>query len=176
MALRNRPGHGALYRVTSDLTATRAIDRIPLPKNCAWSPDGRQLYLAEGQGGVLLAFKLGGDGKLGAPKVLLKGTEDIGFPNGIACDAEGGIWVAMFGGWRILRVLPNGEIDRVVHLPIPMPTSVTFGGNDLRTLFITSTYLRLPPGFSTLAPQSGNLFSLAVDIQGQAPRKFGAIR
>jgi sugar lactone lactonase YvrE/DNA-binding IclR family transcriptional regulator len=173
MSLRNLPGHGSLYRITPDLRVTRVIDGISLPKNCAWSPDGRRLYLSEGSRGVLLAFDLGEDGRLGPERILLQGSPENGLPNGIACDAEGGIWVAMLGGWRVLRLLPDGTIDRVLHLPIPMPTGVTLGGPDLSTLFITSTYLRLPPGFFNLAPRSGNLFSIAVGVKGQTPRLFG---
>jgi sugar lactone lactonase YvrE/DNA-binding IclR family transcriptional regulator len=173
MSLRNLPGHGSLYRITPDLRVTRAIDRISLPKNCAWSPDGRRLYLSEGSRGALLGFDVGEEGKLGPERILLQGNAEIGLPNGITCDAEGGIWVAMLGGWRVLRLFDNGRIDRVLHLPIPMPTAVTLGGPDLTTLFITSTYLRLPPGLFNLAPRSGNLFSIDVDVKGQAPRLFG---
>ena len=174
MTLRSQPGHGSLYRIGADLNVTCAIGRIGLPKNCAWSPDGRRLYLSEGERGVLLAFDLDAGGLPGAPTVLLEGTPETGYPNGIACDAEGGIWVAMNCGWRVVRLLADGTVDRVIHLPVPMPTAVTLGGADLRTLFVTSTYLRLPPGFSTIAPRSGNLFSLPVDVPGQPPRRFGA--
>lgn len=174
MALRNQPGNGALYRIDAELGVTRMIDRIDLPKNCAWSPDGQHMYLSEGRKGALLAFDLEpASGRPVAERVVLQGTPEIGFPNGIACDAEGALWVAMIGGWSILRVWPDGRIDRRIDLPFPMPTSVCFGGADLSTLFITSTYLRLPPGFSTLAPLSGNLFSIPVGISGQPVRSFG---
>jgi sugar lactone lactonase YvrE len=68
---------------------------------------------------------------------------------------------------------PDGQLVERIWLPVPMPTNVCFGGPDLRTLFVTSTYLRLPPGYSTIAPRSGNLMTLDLDVAGQAPRRFG---
>ena len=79
----------------------------------------------------------------------------------------------MIGSWSIRRYLPDGTLDRVVILPVPMPMNLTFGGPDLRTLYVTSTYLRLPPGVSTRAPQSGKLVSVDAGVAGMPPHVFG---
>ena len=174
MSVRQKPGLGALYRIGADLTVTRPLASVGLPKNPAWSPDGRTLYLSDGARGAILAYDHDeASGRLTGERTLVSGSPEAGVPNGIACDAEGYVWAAMFGGWSLRRFAPDGTPDRVIHLPIPMPTGLTLGGRDLLTLFVTSTYIRLPPGFSTLAPQSGNLFAIDVDVAGQPARQFG---
>ena len=81
--------------------------------------------------------------------------------------------VAMHGGWAVHRYAPDGTLAERIYLPVPMPTNVCFGGPGLRMLFITSTYLRLPPGYSTIAPLSGTLMAMQTSVPGQAPRLFG---
>jgi sugar lactone lactonase YvrE len=82
----------------------------------------------------------------------------------------------MLGGWAVHRYSPAGELVEAIALPVPMPTNLCFGGDDLKTLFVTSTYLRLPPGYSTLAPLSGNVFAIRhKTASGQAVRQFGPI-
>ena len=172
--MRQKPGLGALYRIAPDLTVTRSLASVGMPKNPAWSPDGRTLYLTDGARGAILAFRHDpATGRLTDERVLASGSPETGAPNGIACDAVGYVWAAMFGGWSLRRFAPDGTLDRVIHLPTPVPTGLTFGGPDLCTLYVTSTYLRLPPGFSTLAPQSGNLFAIDLDVTGQPARQFG---
>lgn len=174
MAINHVVGQGSFYRVTPDLRITRVIESIGLPKNAAWSPDGKTLYLSDGGDGTLYRYGLDdAAGRPGKREPFVKGSQDIGVPNGICVDSEGFVWVAMLGGWAIHRYSPQGELaDRIV-LPVPMPTNLCFGGPDFSTLFVTSTYLRLPPGFSTKAPLSGTLLEIPVSVPGRAPRAFG---
>jgi sugar lactone lactonase YvrE/DNA-binding IclR family transcriptional regulator len=174
MDMRHRPGRGALYRVGTDLSVARHLVKVGMAKNVAFSPDARTLYFSDGARGSVLAYdKDTATGALSNERVFCEGGPDIGQPNGIACDAEGGIWAAMIDGWTVRRFLPDGTPDRVIVLPVPMPTGLTFGGPDLRTLFVTTTYLRLPPGYSAIAPQSGNVFAIDLDIAGQTANVFG---
>lgn len=132
------------------------------------------MYMSDGARGTISAFPFdAGSGRLGLPSVFATGSGDIGMPNGIAVDRDGYVWAAMLGGWAVHRYAPDGRLVEVIHLPVPMPTSVGFGGDDLATLYITSTYLRLPPGFSTLAPASGTLLAMPTDTAGQLPDRFG---
>ncbi|WP_226781535.1 SMP-30/gluconolactonase/LRE family protein [Oceaniglobus trochenteri] len=177
MSLRHAPGQGAMYRIAGDLSVTRVLSRVGMPKNPALSPDGGTLYVSDGPREAILAFDRDPEThKLTNEREFVRGGSGRGRPNGIACDAEGHVWAAMIGGWCLHRYAPDGTLERIVHLPVPMPTSIAFGGPELRTLFITSTYLRLPAGFSTLAPQSGNVFAIDVDVPGQPVSYFGAAR
>lgn len=140
MAIDHTPGRGALYRVEADLRLTRASTGIGLPKNPAWSPDGRTLYISDGATGTLLAFDCDhASGDVRNRRDVMTGTGGTGIPNGIAIDSAGQIWVAMLGGWAVHCYSQQGELRQVIGLPVPMPTALCFGGPDLRTLFITTT-------------------------------------
>lgn len=173
MSLRARPDQGSLYRIDRDLQATRVLETVGLPKNVAWSPDGATLYFPDGALGEIVAYDVGPEGRLHNPRTFVRGSGEIGRPNGIACDAQGHVWAAMVGGWRVCRFTPDGRLERTIHLPVPMPMSLCLGGPDLKTLFITSTSLRVPPGFSALAPQSGTLLAIDVEVAGQPAPLFG---
>jgi len=79
----------------------------------------------------------------------------------------------MLGGWAVHRYWPDGTLDKRIWLPIPMPTNVAFAGADLHDLYITSTYLRVPPDFSDRATLSGRLFRYRVEPPGFPTRLFG---
>ena len=78
----------------------------------------------------------------------------------------------MYGGWSVNRYAPDGTLVRKIDLPVPMPTGLTFGGDDLKTLYITSTYLRMPAGSLDDAPQAGNLITIETDVPGLPAGRF----
>jgi sugar lactone lactonase YvrE len=91
-----------------------------------------------------------------------------GRPDGAAVDSEGAYWCAMFEGARLLRFAPDGFLLREVKLPLRCPTMVAFGGDDLRTLYITSAGLKRPDFERAQYPFSGCVLSLRVDAAGLA--------
>ena len=98
--------------------------------------------------------------------------EADGLPDGLTVDAEGCVWSAQWGGWRLTRYDPDGKIERVVKLPVPNPTSCVFGGPDLKDLYVTTAWLLLTDAERQAAPGSGDLFVIHTDIQGLAEPKF----
>jgi sugar lactone lactonase YvrE len=94
-----------------------------------------------------------------------------GRPDGAAVDSEGAYWCAMFEGARLLRFSPDGELLREVRLPLRCPTMLAFGGDDLRTLFITSAGHR-PAAELEQYPLSGRLLSLRVDVAGRVENAY----
>ncbi len=76
-------------------------------------------------------------------------------PDGLAVDSEGFVWSAHWDGWRITRYDPGGAVDRIIPFPGPRPTSVCFGGPDLRTLYVTSASDRRPDADLARAPEAG---------------------
>ncbi|HTN64049.1 MAG TPA: SMP-30/gluconolactonase/LRE family protein [Devosia sp.] len=174
MAINHVPGQGSFYQITPDLHINRTLEHIGLPKNAAWSLDGQFLYLSDGGDGILHRYPVTLESaSIGPGRALVTGSPETGVPNGICVDSEGCIWVAMLGGWAIDRYSPAGELVERITLPVPMPTNLCFGGADLKTLFVTSTYLRLPPGYSTLAPLSGSILEVRVDVPGLPANLFG---
>jgi sugar lactone lactonase YvrE len=93
-------------------------------------------------------------------------AENEGFPDGLTVDADGGIWNAHYNGWRISRYTPDGRIDRIVRMPVQHVTSLTFGGRDFRTLYITSACLRLTDEQREAQATAGHVFALDAQTQG----------
>ena len=171
-ALDNSTLQGSMFCIRPDLSFQIPLPTVGLPKNVAWSPDGGTLYFSDGFDRCIWAFDVATDGSLQDKRKFVSGDDSIGVPNGITVDSGGGVWASMLGTWSVRRFLKNGETDEMIVVPTPMPTGLAFGGDDLKTLFVTSTYLRLPPDFAQLAPHAGKLISIDLEIAGMAANKF----
>lgn len=101
-----------------------------------------------------------------------KAADYIGRPDGATMDSEGNYWVAMFEGGRVLCIAPNGEIVRQVMLPVRCPTSVAFGGTDLRTLYITSASHGRSAEELAEYPLSGKVLSIKMDVSGREEPEY----
>ena len=86
---------------------------------------------------------------------------------------EGCLWNAQWAGSRVVRYRPDGSIDRIIDLPVSRPTSVAFGGKDLRTLFITSARVGLNDKALDRQPMAGCLFAMDVDVPGIPVPEWG---
>src|SRR5690606_23170403 len=93
---------------------------------------------------------------------------EVGLPDGLALDAEGGVWVALWGGSAVHRYGPDGRLDAVVELPVRQPTSCAFGGPDLDTLYITTSAQDL----ADPEPAAGALFAVRPGVRGLPVREF----
>ena len=158
---------GALYRLDPDHCVHRLIEGIRCPNGIAWSPDERTMYLCDTWIRRIFAFDF--DSEEGVPRnrrLFAELTEEQGYPDGLTVDSEGFVWNAHYDGWRITRYAPDGRVDRVIRLPVQHVTSLTFGGADLRTLFVTSAGIRLSDKQRAAQPDAGNLFALEVDVPG----------
>jgi sugar lactone lactonase YvrE len=152
------------------------FDGVSISNGLAWSPDGRTMYWADTHTNIVYAFDFEPDsGELSRRRILRRfpieepgqqRDDYLGRPDGAAVDREGCYWVAMYDGQRVLRLSPEGEILRQVHLPVRCPTMPAFGGHDLRTLYITSAREQRPA--KELAAQSlaGCVLALEVDVPG----------
>jgi sugar lactone lactonase YvrE/DNA-binding IclR family transcriptional regulator len=158
---------GALYRIDAQGAFERKEGGIIVSNGLDWSPDGRTLYFVDTVPGLVHAYDFDPDtGALGARREFARVAVADGRPDGLAVDAEGGVWCAIWDGWCVRRYLPDGNLDQVIELPVPRPTSVSFGGDDLGTLFITSARTRLPASTLADAPLSGGLFACRPGVAG----------
>jgi sugar lactone lactonase YvrE/DNA-binding IclR family transcriptional regulator len=165
---------GALYRIDTDLTWQRMDRPFTVANGLDWSPDGRTMYFTDSAAGHIYAYPCDpSDGTLGQRRVFAVIDPAEGRPDGLTVDAEGCVWSALWDGWAVRCFSPDGKPIRDLRLPVPRPTSVTFGGVGLRTLFITSARLRLPAKILADAPFSGGIFGADVGVAGQPPRLFG---
>ena len=87
-------------------------------------------------------------------------------------DAEGGVWNAEWEGRRVVRVAPDGNIDRVIEVPVWKPTCCAFGGPDLDTLFITTSRLLSNEAALEKEPESGGLFAVKPGVRGVLDTPF----
>lgn len=164
---RNAAG-GAFYRLDGAVL-TPVIDRIAVANGLAFSPDGRTLYAASSPARKVEAFDL--DPATGAASnrrtFIALAPEDKGHIDGATVDAAGGYWLAVVGAGELRRYLPDGTLDRTIALPFSNPTKPAFGGPDLKTLYVTSTQMKINPempGFDA----NGGLFALTPGETGVA--------
>jgi sugar lactone lactonase YvrE len=156
---------GALYRF--DATGLhRADDGYVITNGPATSPDGRTLYHIDTLKRVIFAFDLAADGSLSARRVFARVAETDGHPDGPVVDAEGCVWVGLFGGWGVNRYSPTGELLSKLSLPVANCTKAAFGGADLRTLYVTSAWKGLAAEQRTQQSLAGGLFAVRVDTPG----------
>jgi sugar lactone lactonase YvrE len=94
------------------------------------------------------------------------------FPDGLCVDAEGFIWSNQVGIGRVVRYDPAGNVERQIQLPVPRAVGCTFGGDDLRTLFVTSARETMTPQQLHAAPLSGSVFAVDTGIKGQPATLF----
>ncbi|HEX3362231.1 MAG TPA: SMP-30/gluconolactonase/LRE family protein [Solirubrobacterales bacterium] len=167
------PGPTVLILVEADGTARVVAEDLCYPNGIDLTADGGTLIVAEtcAAPGRLTAFAVAADGSLSDRRTLVSfagpGFPDArdggGSPDGIAIDAEGGIWVAFPLGDEVLQVTPDGQIDR--RVAVDNPFSVALGGADRRDLFICTAPSWLPD--EALANRAGSIRRLRVDVPGQ---------
>jgi sugar lactone lactonase YvrE len=147
----------------------------------AFSPDGRWMYHADTTSHRIDRYQFDvATGTASNPQRFQQFSTDrthdyAGRPDGAAVDSEGAYWCAMFEGGRILRFAPGGELLREIQLPLRCPTMVAFGGDDLRTLYITSAGLKRPAQERAQYPLSGKVLSLRVDVAGLPEPEYATL-
>lgn len=158
---------GSLYRI--DGRELRRVDHpYGIANGPAFSPDGRTLYHTDTAARTIYAFDCSPAGELGARRVHLRFEGDEGYPDGMCCDADGGLWVAHFGGARVSRFTPEGRLDRRIALPASQVTSCAFGGEGLDEMYVTTAARGRDD-----EPLAGALFRLRPGVRGLPPGRFG---
>lgn len=158
---------GALYRVDGSAHVERVESGVSVSNGMGWSPDYKTFYFVDTVPRIIYAYDAQpGTGEIKNKRVFAQIPEQEGRPGGLTVDAEGGVWCAIWDGWRVNRYLPDGTLDRFIDLPVPRPTSLCFGGDDLQTLYITSARTRLPASTLAEAPLSGGLFACKPGLKG----------
>ncbi|MBS0640632.1 MAG: SMP-30/gluconolactonase/LRE family protein, partial [Proteobacteria bacterium] len=164
---------GALYRIDPDLTVHRMADGITLSNGIAFSPDDRTLYHCDSEPGVVWAYDYDIEsGSIANRRVLVDFAGRKGHPDGCTIDAEGGLWVAEIGAGQIVRFDAAGRETGLIAVPVTRPTSVIFGGADLRTMFVTSMQFALSDEEKAQQPLAGSVFSVNVGVAGIPEVRF----
>jgi gluconolactonase len=127
---------GELWRIDTDGRAAELYGDVSLSNGIGLSPDGRTLYHSDTARTHIIATRLSDRGDPESRRVFAE-TEG-GAPDGLAVDSEGRVWVALYGGGRVARFRPDGAPDGGIDVPARAVTSLCFGGDDLRDLYLTT--------------------------------------
>jgi sugar lactone lactonase YvrE len=159
---------GELLRLDPDGTVTTWRRDIGIANTVTWSPDHRRFYFADTLANVVWAFDYDpATGSIGNERPFLPGFAR-GLPDGSNVDSQGFLWNCRFSGGCIVRVAPDGTIDRIVEMPVSNITTCAFGGPDLKTLYVT-TARNEAPASDRLA---GSLFAISTEVAGLPENTF----
>ena len=164
---------GTLYRIDSDLRPTAVDGPFFVPNSLAFAADGRRMFFTDTGRGDILAFDYDqATGTRGAASVLIAAGAAPGRPDGSTLDEEGCLWNARYGGGVVVRIAPDGRIDRTIALPVSQPTSCAFGGAGLDELYVTTAAQRLSPERREAEPHAGAVFVLRPGVRGIPDTSF----
>jgi D-xylonolactonase len=155
---------GVLYRYDGR-QAVRMDEGYVITNGPSLSPDGRTLYHTDTLEKRIYAFDRAADGSLSGKRLFVE-LADGGYPDGMAVDADGTLWVATFGGWRIDRFDAQGRKLGEVRFPCANVTKLAFGGADLRTVYATTARKGLSYAELAAQPFAGALFTFRVETPG----------
>jgi sugar lactone lactonase YvrE len=173
MSKTRAPGTAALYRLVAGHQLERVIEGTTISNGLAWSPAGDTMYFIDSTTQRVDAFDFDpATGDISGRRTLVEIDPNDGLPDGMAVDAEGGLWVCLFGGAAIRRYDPDGRLEASIALPTTNPTSPVFGGPDLRTLYITTARHRLTPDQLAAEPLAGAVLALEPGIHGLPGNRF----
>jgi sugar lactone lactonase YvrE len=167
MALDERSPVAALYRVDPDYNVTTVLTGTKISNGLGWSPSGRSFYFIDSPTCRVDVFDCDlATGTLENRRPFAAVEVEGAVPDGLTVDAEGGVWVALHGGWGLNRYSPAGDLVAEVRLPVARITSCCFGGDDLRDLYVTTRQEGLSAAEHNAQPLAGALLRLDVGVAG----------
>ncbi len=167
---------GELYCMTWPISVASMADNFSVANGISWSPDGSLLYISN-----MFEYKVevfsqnAATAQLTQRRTFITFSESDGMPDGLTVDAEGYLWVALWGGGKVCRYSPAGVLDKTIHLPVSNPTRCTFGGADLTELFVCSAWFDLDDTQRKQQPMAGDLFRIKVGIKGLAEHQCDSL-
>lgn len=154
------PGRsGRLWRVEAGRDPIQIADPL-MPNGAGFSPDGATFYFTDSLRRCIYAAAFDEEtGAIGEPRVFARVSRAEGIPDGLAVDADGGVWSARYDGAVVVRYEPTGSESQRVAVPTSRPTGIAFGGDGLRDLYIATAQIE---GESA----SGALFRVTTSVAG----------
>lgn len=139
---------GALHRWEGPVSVGLLGDDLILGNGVCWNLDGSVLYVADSLRDVIYAhdYEATERGGIGARRVFYSADGEDGFPDGATVDSEDHVWTVLHRSPWIVRLTPEGSVDRRIRMPTGNICSLTFGGADLDELYVTSLDPRRIPG------------------------------
>ncbi|WUR14988.1 SMP-30/gluconolactonase/LRE family protein [[Empedobacter] haloabium] len=164
---------GKLYRLDPDGSLHTVLTEYHICNGPTFSLDGKTMFHNDSLLDRTYAYEVRADGSLGAARVWRQFGPGEGSPDGMTVDSEGCVWIAQWGGGRVCRYSLAGELLTTIPMPVAQPSSVAFGGPDLKTLYITSAWQGYDDARKAADPLAGALFSVQLDVPGVPAAQFG---
>jgi sugar lactone lactonase YvrE len=159
---------GALLRLDPDGRVTGWRQNLGIPNTLVWSPDQLHFYLGDTLANMVWVYDYDpATGAIANDRPFLQNFER-GLPDGSTMDSDGYLWNCRFFGGCVVRVAPDGTIDRIVEMPVKNITTCIFGGPDRKTLYVTTARIEAPPA-DRLA---GGLYAIQTGVAGQPDNLF----
>ena len=155
-----------LHVIDLDGTSRVVAEDVQLTNGLGWSPDGKRLYHADSLRHVVKAYEVRSDGSLGRPEIFA--ATPFGLPDGLAVAEDGSVWLAVAHGHAVCRFASDGRELQRIAFPVPMVTSLCFGGDDLRDLYVVSGSRGAPVDVGAC------VYRLRVDVSG-LPRALARV-
>lgn len=155
---------GHIYRADGRGIA-RVVSGISITNGPALNAEGNLLYHNDTLGRRVFVSTVGDDGALHDTRMFAE--IDRGYPDGPTVDADGGVWVALYGGWGVRHYAPDGGLIETIPFPVANVTKIAFGGPDLRTAYATTATKGLSAQDRIEQPLAGNLFAFDPGTTGQ---------
>ncbi len=174
MGLKAQPGAGSLYRLGRGARVLeRMIPDVTISNGMTWSGDNRTMYYIDTPTQKVDAFDFDpSTGSISGRRTMAVMADSAGHPDGMTIDREGFVWVALWGGWSVVRINPStGEIVERVGVPVEQVSSCCFGGDDLSELYIT-TAGGTNRDKAEPEPHAGGIFRYRPSVGGMPPHTF----
>jgi sugar lactone lactonase YvrE len=166
-------GEAALYRYDPDGSVHVMETGLTISNGLGWSPDSKWFYLTDSPKRTIYVYRFDLEsGSISDRRVLVDLTGETVEPDGLAIDGAGHLWSALWDGWGLVCFDTHGnELERK-QLPVQRPTSLTFGGDSLTDMYITSASVGLSQAEVQRGIHAGDLFRIATDVPGLPTHRF----
>jgi gluconolactonase len=154
----NKPIPGSLFRVDPPGRATKLWDGIEVTNGLGFSPDRKLLYHSDSTTQAVWVYDVKPDRSVADRRIFAK--MPAGWPDGLAVDAQGGVWVAAVRAGEVVHFKSDGTVNKQIKVPANMVTSLVFGGPEMMDLYIVSA------DNSEAPDRKGTIFRMRSDVPG----------
>jgi len=163
-----KEGGGRLYRLTDKLETI--LDDVKISNGIDWSVDEKTMYYCDTATHMVVAYDFD-NGNIKNKRDIIRVPNEMGNPDGLCIDMEGYLWVALWGGYAVIRVNPsNGEIADKIEFPVSKVSCPCFVGGNLDKLVVTTASVDTD---LVKEPLAGCTFLVDINIKGRNPYRFG---
>ena len=168
MSISGKKEAGSLYRLDPDSSIHKMIENVSISNGIVWSPDATKMYYIDTPTKKVMKYDYDDKtGEISNPKVAVEVSSEMGSPDGMTIDAEGNIWVALWGGSAVGCWNPKtGKLLRKIEVPAKNITSCAFGDDDLGTLYITTARQNTSNEDLQKFPNAGGVFKMRPGVKG----------